>query len=313
MLNLSEFKLEPYFSKEEILKNKEKFFAKNGKPIVVYNKWKNDIFLFKLMSSLLFYTKHIKEKKFLLGLRIYCIENNINNYPKCECGKTITKIFKNLKFNKFCSQSCANKYTNYEKENVYGKEMSEKIWETRRKNGKGNLSKEHKEKLSKAHKTNETKDKFKQTCLEKYGVENPGVLGAYYSKSGEKYIRNFIDSRNINEENCYFKNGGRNGEEYFQMIFDKNKNKHVYFSYDLIVFDDNDKIELVLEYNGPWHYSKKDIIKDPLSPSTPYKNNKLTKKETYEKDKLKLDHINCDNILIYWEQKDKLQKYEECY
>jgi hypothetical protein len=312
MLEIKEIKIENVISKEEILKNKDLFFAKNGKPIVVYSKWKNNKVLNELLSSLLFYTSFIKEDKFLLGLRIHCVENNINEYPTCKCGNTIIKIWNNLKFNKFCCQSCANKYTNYEKEGVYGEEMSKRIWNTRRKNGKGLLTTEHKRKLSIAHKTKETKDKFKKTCLAKYGVENPGVLGAYFSKAGEKYIKQFIKDNNINESDCYFKNGGKNGNEYFQMIYDEDKKKQAYFSYDFVVLKEN-KIELVLEYNGPWHYTEKDILIDPNGPATPYKNNKLTKKETYLKDKLKLNYIDCDNILIFWEQTNKLEKYEKSY
>jgi len=256
---------------------------------VVYNKWKTEKFLYELMCSLLYYTSFIKENKFLLGLRIYCLEERILEYPICECGKRITKIWNHLKFNKYCSQSCANKYTNPLKENVYGKEMSEKIWGTRRKNGNGKLSDDHKTKLSLIHKSKETKEKMKNSCLNKYGFENPGVLGAYYSKSAEKYIRNFILENNIDEKRCYFKNGGKNNKEYFQMIFNKEKNRYVYFSYDLIVLDENDNIKLVLEYNGPWHYTKEEIHKDPNGPATPYKTNKLTKKDTYERDKAKIE------------------------
>lgn len=315
MLTIKDFKLDPTYSIEELILNKQLFFAKNGKPIIIYNKWKNEKKLEKLMSTLLFYTSFLEESKFLLSLRFHCIENNLINYPICECGKLIKKNFNGVHFNKFCSQNCANKYTNSLKEGVYGKEMSEKIWKTRRENGHGTLSIEHKDKLSKAHKTKETQEKFKQTCLKKYGVENPGVLGAYSSKSGEKYIREFLNDRNISEKRCYFKNGGINNKEYFQMIYDESKQKHVYFSYDLIIFKNEDlkEIELVFEYNGPWHYNKEDVLIDPNGPSIPYKTNKLTKKETYIKDKLKLDHINCDNILIYWEKSEKLQKYEKCY
>ena len=100
------------------------------------------------------------------------------------------------------------------------------------------------------------------------------------------------------------------------MIYDPNKNKLVYFSYDLIVFDEFLKeINLILEYNGPWHYSKDEVKKDPNSPSHPYKKNITSKKQVYEKDLFKLNYIKrkCSNILIYWEKDKKLQKYEECY
>ena len=40
-------------------------------------------------------------------------------------------------------------------------------------------------------------NKFKQSCFKKYGVYNPGVLGAYSSKSAELYIRNYIIFQNL--------------------------------------------------------------------------------------------------------------------
>jgi hypothetical protein len=116
---------------------------------------------------------------------------------------------------------------------------------------------------------------------------------------------------------CYFKGGGINQTEYFQMVFDPTQNKHVYFSYDLVVFKDEnlEEFDLVLEYNGSFHHTKIEVEKDPNSPAHPYKSKVASKLETYNKDKLKLDHIRakCKNILIYWEKTKKLQSYEECY
>lgn len=45
--------------------------------------------------------------------------------------------------------------------------------------------------------------------------------------------------------------------------------------------------------------------------ATPYKTNKLTKIEVYFKDKRKYDHIKkyCDNIWIFWEKDNILEKY----
>src|SRR5208283_2625271 len=77
----------------------------------------------------------------------------------------------------------------------------------------------------------ETMEKFKAICMEKYGVENPGVLGAVASKAGEKYIRNFISENKIDESKCYFKNGGINKNEYFLNVYDKKLQKYVFYSY----------------------------------------------------------------------------------
>jgi hypothetical protein len=315
-VDIGEFDHHNFYTKEDVIKHKSLFFTANGVPSMIGAKWLKEEKLFNLMSSLLFYTKFLKNE-YSIGLRFYCVEHNLTDYPKCKCGKEIKKVFNNKQFNKFCSQNCANQYTNYEKENVYGEEMSKKIWDTRRSNGKGLLTADHKNKLSNVHLLEETKEKFKKTCIAKYGVENPGVLGAYFSKSGLTYIKKFIIDNHINEKLCYYKGGGINENEYFQMIYDPKKQKQVYFSYDLVVFKNENlkEIELVFEYNGSWHHSKQDVEKDPNSPGHPYKNNVMTKKEIYEHDILKLEHIKqkCKNILIYWEKTKQLQRYEECY
>lgn len=313
-IEITSFEFKQFVSKNELIDNKQLFFSPTGRPVMISSKWKTNDKLYKLICSLLFYTQFLLND-YQIGLRFFCIENEIKNYPICQCGNKILKTLKNKHFNKFCSQKCANKYTNYNKENVYGKELSKKIWNSRRKNGNGNLSLEHKHKLSEIHKKNETIAKFKNTCLEKYGLENPGILGAYYSKAGLNYIKKFIKDNNIDENLCYYKGGGINGNEYFQMVFDPTKQKYVYFSYDLIVLNENKEINLVLEYNGSWHYTKKEMEADPNSPSHPYKTKILTKKEVYQKDLLKLNHIKqkCNHILIYWEKTKQLKNYEECY
>ena len=61
--------------------------------------------------------------------RVYCLMNNIIEYPKCKCGEDIKKI--NKVFNLYCSQSCSNKYTNYEKSEEFYKKVGKKISITR--------------------------------------------------------------------------------------------------------------------------------------------------------------------------------------
>lgn len=303
----------PYYNVNEIIKNKNEFYNTCNIPISINQKWKTDIFLYQLISSLIYYTRFLT-KTYQINLRFYCIEHNIIDYPICKCGKKIIKVTKNSKFNDYCSQSCANRYSNYDK-SIYTEEMYKKIWKTRKKNGNDKFSSKHKENLSNSHKSEKTINKFKKTCIEKYGVENPGVLGAYYSKAANKFIKTFIKNNDIDENKCYYYGGGISGKEYFQMIYDNNKQKNVYFSYDLIVFDENENISLVLEYNGPWHYSREEIIIDPNGKGVPYKTNNMSKKEIYYNDKLKLEHmyLKCKNILIYWEKTKLLQRYEECY
>ena len=241
--------------------------------------------------------------------RIKCILNDIKSYQICRCGEKITKLNKSSLsvnvFNLYCSQKCSNRYTNYEKSSEFYKKVSINIVKTRRKNNSYIPTDSFKYYL----RNKENYDNFKKICKEKYGVENPGVLGAYSSKSAEKYIRSYISENNIDENKCYFKGGGINNKEYFKCVIIDDKKR--YMSYDLVVIDDNNKILLVLEYNGPWHYKLDDIKLDENGPATPYKKSK-TKLETYNFDLLKLNTIfvECKNILIYWEKIKKLENYD---
>lgn len=99
--------------------------------------------------------------------------------------------------------------------------------------------------------------------------------------------------------------------------------KKRYSSYDLVVFSDYqsydtknlNNIDLVLEYNGPWHYTKQELVKHGNEPAVPYKiNNKFiyTKYQVFIMDQCKLNHISkyTNNILIYWEKTKTLSKYK---
>ncbi len=260
--------------------------------------------LLEMMSNIKYYTLFLPESE-NIKTRTFCILNNITEYPKCSCGKDIKKF--NKKFNSYCSQSCANRFTNYLKDPLFYKELSKKIVKTRRANNSYIPTDNFKNYLKDKNNYN----KFKESCFKKYGVYNPGVLGAYSSKSAELYIRNYIKENNIREDRCYFKNGGINNKEYFLNVYDGLTKKYIYLSYDLVVIDDYKNIIEVLEYNGPWHYKEFDVNINPESLATPYPMSK-TKKETYNFDILKLNTIfvKCKNIKIYWEKEKKIEKYD---
>jgi hypothetical protein len=68
------------------------------------------------------------------------------------------------------------------------------------------------------------------------------------------------------------------------------------------------KIISVLEYNGPWHYTKDDILGCEKEPATPYRSNRFTKQQVYELDNLKIKHIlekGARQVLVVW-QKNRL-------
>lgn len=207
-----------------------------------------------LIDNIYYYTSFLNEE-ISFKKRVSLILLNIKEYPICKCNKIIDKIYtisgKVRGFTQYCSQSCANRFTNYKRSSEFYQSFQHKIVEVRKRK-KNYIAHESFIYSNSIEKYPEKVKQRKLTNLSRYGVENPGVLGAYSSKSAEKFIRNYIKENDIDENLCYFKNGGINNKEYFQNVFVEHLNKYVYFSYDLVVFNKDKKhIILVLEYNGP--------------------------------------------------------------
>jgi len=257
--------------------------------------------------------------------RLYWLYNNINTYPTCrQCNIKLSKVRNNFTsdylYGKFCSFKCNRLYNN--PLNKYDSKQRHAIvkrgWISR----SHIFSENHKLKMSIAANKESVKLKKKITNLKRYGVENPGVLGAYHSKTATKYILNFLEKNNINVNRCFYHDKNNNKVEFFQMIYLDDLKKQKYFSYDLIVFRsieayknrDLKNIELVLEYNGPWHYTLNEVIGYEHELSTPYKNNtnRNTKLQVYNYDIIKLNHMLqfTSNIKIFWEKINKLENYE---
>jgi hypothetical protein len=244
--------------------------------------------------------------------RIYRVYNNINDDTYCKhCSSIKTKFDKfTTGYRDFCSISCS---TSYNTPSKYWTEetkllRSKKISDSRK---FIKMTDEWRSKLKLAANLDSVKYKKQETCLLKYGCKNPGVLAAYSSKAATNYIIRLLMDRNIDLNRTMFKYENR--KEFWQMINVPFLKKQRYFSYDLIVFStvesamqkDLSNIELVFEYNGPWHYKKADIIGSEDLPATPYKSNKFTRLQQIELDRLKLEHItkfSPKEILIYWEK-----------
>lgn len=268
----------------------------------------------RLMQSILFHTKFLPESV-TFNERRWCVQNGIVEYPKCKvCLSNVTKFHCDSYhgYRPYCSQSCANKIGTSKRSHELCVQVGRKGAITRIK--KGIPHRLTSDALKKAW-SQDAREKRKKTFIKKYGVENPGVLGAYSSNAAYQYIREYLRENQISEDVCYFKWGGINNEEFFQCL--SIQGKKWYVSYDLVVFKDKNSalnkdmnsIYLVLEYNGPWHYTKKQASEEPNEMATPYPNSK-TKMETFLSDKMKVNHIKkfCDNVLIFWERTGKLQK-----
>jgi len=292
---------------------RDHLITKNGKslsPIYTRQCYIDNHNLIPLYQSIKYITSHLPN--ITLVERIYRVYNKqLGNVFCKQCNKQITKFDKfTTGFRSFCSYSCNARY------NTPSKFLSEESRQERSKKLSQSrlglkLNDDWKLKLKTAANNPKTINQKKSTCLLKYGTSNPGVLGAYSSRSAQEYIISLLQKRNIDTNLAYFKTTDKN--EFWQMIYVPFLNKMKYFSYDLIVFSTKDavidkdltKIDLVLEYNGPWHYTNEEILGVEYEPATPYKSNKFTKLQQFELDKLKLNHIrqfNPKEILVYWER-----------
>lgn len=94
--------------------------------------------------------------------RVFCILNNIVSIPKCQCFDGCTNptnfLKKNLGYARFCSNSCSAK-------------RKDKFIDTR---------------LSMSR-----KEKYEQTCLERYGVSSHNSLNSIKEKKIDTYIKKY--------------------------------------------------------------------------------------------------------------------------
>jgi hypothetical protein len=259
-----------------------------------------------------------------LSEMIYCIYHELSQRPVCPVCFSVSSFqgFQNG-YSKYCSKNCYWKdLPNYDygfvtKNPEKRKALSRKAADSRIRKGSYNFSEIHKENLSKSAK--KSMPKKRKTNKEKYGVENPGVMGGLSSKAANIYIKTFIAQRNIDIECCYFHDEELNKKEFFQMIRVPNSNKLKYVQYDLVVFKDKEAaakknledITLVLEYNGPWHYTLKETLEDPYSPTTPYRKNtnNTQKTQSFIVDKMKRIHLSkVKDYYTFWEKDGSLRK-----
>ena len=142
-------------------------------------------------------------------------------------------------------------------------------------------------------------ERRKKTLYENYN--NGSNMTPRFSKMAYDYIIKFLKDNNIPENLCYFANGGINNKEYFQRI-----NGNIRF-YDLVVLNEKTKeIDIILEYNGPFHYRLNEVIEDPEGPNTWYSSCKTTKLESYNIDMEKIVHAKLisNNVYVYWLDND---------
>lgn len=322
-INLEEIKGEQHYTREETKERLKIHVNIKGKLNPQFRKlyYIEKYNLYPLIKSIVFYTEKIENKNNFVE-RIYWILNDIYENPKCQvCQNNIVKFANSLNdgYNKYCSHTCNGKI-NYPTSHFTLEELAQyKIrMQTCRPGYKPSI--EARIKMSESANKYEVIQKKQKTCLERYGISNPGILGAWHSRAADRYIKEYINKNQINEKCCYFHGGGISNREFFQMITIPAQNKKRYVSYDLVVFKDYqsainkelNKIDIVLEYNGAWHYTREEIKGHETELSVPYKNtiNRTTKEESVVFDEAKLNHVKkyANNVYVYWEKTKVLER-----
>jgi hypothetical protein len=148
------------------------------------------------------------------------------------------------------------------------------------------------------------KEKSKQTNFNKYGVssamklpeiaqksvktriENNTFCKTNHSIECRDFIRTYIKEKNYKLNQCAFSDKENNLYEWGNYYSGR------WILYDLVIFEEGfrgnkDKIIEILEYHGPFHYKENDVKERGDEKAYPWKDKKMTIKESYEIDKLK--------------------------
>ena len=152
--------------------------------------------------------------------------------------------------------------------------------------------------------TDEAVEKRKHTNFEKFGVEFPmqlksisekatatkiergGFTKSNSSKEATLFIRQYVQERNYDLEQCAFAD-----VEYGLHEWGVHHNGK-WVLYDLVVFQkghrgNKTKIIEILEYHGPFHYTEQDVIDRGGDKAFPWKSSHTTIMESVNKDRLK--------------------------
>jgi hypothetical protein len=171
------------------------------------------------------------------------------------------------------------------------------------------------------------KQKTIETNLERYGVSCAMKLPEVAQKSVETriknnsfcktnhsfecrdFIRNYINERGYSLDQCAFADK-ENG------LFEWGYNvEGRWILYDLVVFElgfrgNKNHIIEIFEYNGPFHYTEKDVLERGDERAYPWKSKKITIKQSYEIDKLKENFAKSltENFTVIWPERYHFDK-----
>lgn len=138
------------------------------------------------LTSFLSNTSSLKE-------RLFCIKNDLEEMPKCYCGQHVKWDFNKKRYREFCSYKCANRKVKIK--------TIEKRKRTNQKRYGGNapacdslIREKMKKSVEERYESLASKDitnKKRQTCLVKYGVENPSQINEIKEKKMQTSLRNY--------------------------------------------------------------------------------------------------------------------------
>jgi G:T-mismatch repair DNA endonuclease (very short patch repair protein) len=240
--------------------------------------------------SVLFYTPWVEQSN--IGQKLYCVKHGLRTIPRClVCNHEIPNYIKrnqNIPSPKYCSSKCAGT-VNYPAATM-NPEDYEKVKAKISVRVKGKCKSDgHKKALSIAQAKETTKEQRKATNLEKYGVENCGVLGGRYSKISQQLFWRLYKqlTPELQAKSYFFELNG----EYYRSASGR------CYAYDFVI----SSLKFCIEFNGDtWHANPKNY----LAEDTPYPiTSNITAKEIWDYDKIKLDILRNEGFTVHvvWE------------
>jgi hypothetical protein len=171
------------------------------------------------------------------------------------------------------------------------------------------------------------KNKSMETSIKKYGVPYPmqnkdiaakgtatkvlkgGFAKSNSSKEASTFIRSYIEKQGYSLDQCAF-----DDEEYELHEWGIYHNGR-WILYDLVIFEsghrgDKQKIIEILEYHGPFHYNENDVQERGNKQAFPWKSNKMTIEESFNRDREKenLAKMLTNKYTIVWSEKYHIQQ-----
>jgi hypothetical protein len=248
--------------------------------------------------------------------------DHVKGYSGCkECSKiksTQTNLKKYGVENPFQSEEIKQKIkaTNLEKYGVENPSQSPEIHQKKIETSLKNYGCEY------PTQSKIIREKSKQTNFNKYGVsfamklpevaqksvetrfKNKNYIKSTSSEEAKNYIKAYIKEKNYKLNQCAFSDIENGLYEWGYQYEGK------WILYDLVVFEDGsrgnkDNIIEILEYHGPFHYNEKDVEERGDEKAYPWKDKKMTIKESYEIDKLKEKYAKSltINYNVIWANK----------